>query len=187
MKPQTAPRVLRPAYLVFYGAHIHDDQRWQTGDWPNARTEPTHNRHDWRHIMITAAPTRPDERQATEPELDLRKHHHPLDQFIPDPSGLMPLSDEPGFAAILESVVADEAPRLFAIVQEYGERVDGRIAAWGMAFDDYAEVVSVSRGVRASLRTPEDALRLFNCGSHIRARLVWFNPDAATPSEDETA
>lgn len=95
------------------------------------------------------------------------------------------MSDEPGFAAIMESIVADEAPRLFAIVQEYGERVDGRIAGWGMAFDDHAEVASLDRAIRGSLHVPEDALRLFNFGSHIHARLVWFNPDAATPPEND--
>ncbi|MGH3907817.1 MAG: hypothetical protein ACRDTE_27100 [Pseudonocardiaceae bacterium] len=134
--------------------------------------------------MITAVQTLPDQQQRPEPASDLRMHRHPLDQFIPDPSGLAPLGDEPEFAAIVESTVADEAPRLFAIIQEYGERVDGRIAAWGMAFDDHAEVVSVAHGMRGSLRAPEDALRLFHLGSHIRARLVWFNPDAATPPED---
>jgi hypothetical protein len=128
--------------------------------------------------MTTPPPTRPDQ-QSTEPERD----PHRLDQFAPDPSGLMPLSDERGFAAILESMVADEAPRLFAVVQEYGRRVDAWIAAWGIAFDHHAEVVA--HGVQARLRTPEDALRLFNLGSHIRARLVWFNPDAATPPDDE--
>jgi hypothetical protein len=98
-----------------------------------------------------------------------------------------PLCDEPAFAAILEEMVADEAPRLFAVVQEYGERVDGRIAAWGMAFADHAEVVPVKRGLRMSLQAPENALRMFKFGSHIRARLVWFNPDAATPTEDDEA
>ncbi|HEU0089214.1 MAG TPA: hypothetical protein VFQ77_16475 [Pseudonocardiaceae bacterium] len=135
--------------------------------------------------MTTAAPTGPDEQQFTEPARDLRIHRHPLDQFVPDPSRLAPLGDEPEFAAILESAVADEAPRLFAIIQVYGERVDGRIAAWGMAFDDYAEVVSVAHGMQGSLRAPQDAVRLFNLGSHIRARLVWFNPDAVTPPEDD--
>jgi hypothetical protein len=47
-----------------------------------------------------------------------------------------------------------------------------------MAFEDHAEVVSVKRGMRVSLPTPENALRLFNFGTHIEARLVWFNPDA---------
>jgi hypothetical protein len=100
---------------------------------------------------------------------------------------MQPLCDEDEFAAIIEEMVADEAPRLFAIVQEYGERVDSRIAAWGMAFADHAEVVSVELGLRTSLQTPENALRLFNFGSHIRARLVWFNSDAATPTEDGEA
>jgi hypothetical protein len=82
-------------------------------------------------------------------------------------------------------MVADEAPRLFAVVQEYGDRVDGRIAAWGMAFGDHAEVVAVERGLRMSLRVPENALRLFRFGSHIKARLVWFNPNAVTPTDDD--
>lgn len=100
----------------------------------------------------------------------------------PDPSGLAPFIDEPTFAAILEGMVADEAPRLFAVVQEYGERMDGVIAAWGMAFDDHADVVG--RYLQASVATPDDAVRMFRVGEHIRARLVWFNPDAATPPED---
>jgi hypothetical protein len=33
------------------------------------------------------------------------------------------------------------------------------------------------------LRTPEHALRLFSAGSHLHARLVWFDPTAATPAE----
>jgi hypothetical protein len=111
----------------------------------------------------------------------------PLDNLVPDPAGLPPLCDEQEFDALLKDMVAEEAPRLFAVVQEYGDRVDGRVAAWGMAFADRAEVVSVRRGQRMSLPTPENALRLYACGSHIRARLVWLNPDAAAPAdEDET-
>jgi hypothetical protein len=34
--------------------------------------------------------------------------------------------------------------------------------------------------MRISLQTPEHALRMFKLGNRIRARLVWFNPDAAT-------
>lgn len=121
---------------------------------------------------------------AGEPAHD-EESSHPLDALIPDPSNKRPLCDEPRFAAIMESIVADNAPRLFAVVQEYGERIDGRIAAWGTAFEDHAEVVSVDRGLRMSLQAPEDALRGFIWGRHIRARLVWFNPDAVTPDEDE--
>lgn len=112
-------------------------------------------------------------------------YRHPLDEYVPDPSQLRPLCAEPEFAAILASMVADEAPRLFAVVQEYGTRVDARIAGWGVAFDDHAEAFSIERTQRMSLRAPEDALRMFNFGSHIRARLVWFEPTAATPDDDD--
>jgi len=133
---------------------------------------------------VTTALTRPDRPRQLD-DHDQRTHGHPLDVFVSDPSGLTPVCDEPEFAAILEEMVADEAPRLFAVVQEYGDRMDGRIAAWGMAFDDHAEVVSVKGGLRMSLQAPDNALRLFKFGSHIRARLVWFNPDAAMPADDD--
>lgn len=124
---------------------------------------------------MTTAVTSPDRpRQPDYPEQ--QAHGHPLDALVPDPSGPAPLCDEPEFAAILEEMVTDEAPRLFAVVQEYGERADGMIAAWGMAFDDHAEVVSVARGHRMSLQTAENARRMFTSGSHIRARLVWLSP-----------
>lgn len=51
---------------------------------------------------------------------------------------LPPICDEAEFAQEIAELVAAEAPRLFAVVQEYGERVDGRIAAWGLAFEDHA-------------------------------------------------
>jgi hypothetical protein len=111
---------------------------------------------------------------------DHQPHRHPLDDLIPDPTGLTPMGDEQEFTAILEKMVADAVPRLFAVVQEYGERVDGRIVGWGIAFSDRAEVAAVERGLRVSVSAPEHALHLFKCGSHIRARLVWVNPDAAT-------
>jgi hypothetical protein len=126
----------------------------------------------------------PPDRSRKVSEVDQRPHTHPLDAFVPNPCGLTSLCGELEFTAILESMVADEAPRLFAVVQEYGERVDGRIAAWGMAFTDHAEVVAVTRGLRMNLREPENALSKFTIGSHIRARLVWFNPEAATLADD---
>lgn len=112
----------------------------------------------------------------------------PLDTLVHDPPELGPLCDEEEFAAILEGMVADEAPRLFAVIQEYGERADGWIAAWGMKFDDRTEIISVEGGMRMTLQAPEAALRGFAWSSHIRSRLVWFNPDATTPAaEDDEA
>jgi hypothetical protein len=110
-----------------------------------------------------------------------RDGHDELDETSgEDISTLTPLCGEAEF----NQMVADEAPRLFAVVQEYGERVDGRIAAWGMAFEDHTEVVSVDNGTSITLRSPERAARGFSRRPNITARVVWVNPDAATPPEE---
>ncbi len=97
------------------------------------------------------------------------------------PAAQAPLCDEPAFAALVEGLVADSAPRLFALVEEQGERVDGRIVAWGMAFEDGAEVVGADYTRRGSYSCTDSALLLFpHCG---KMRLVWYNPDAATPGD----
>lgn len=101
---------------------------------------------------------------------------HPIDALLPDPSGMQPLGDEQRFREVVAEMVADEAPRMFAVVQEYGERVDAHIAAWGIALTDRAEAVSVDGGLRMSLQTPEDALQGFSWGRHLQARLVWVSP-----------
>jgi hypothetical protein len=103
----------------------------------------------------------------------------------PDPTGLRPLCDAETFAASLAGMVADFAPRVFAVVQEYGDRVDGRIAAWGMVFDDHVEVVDVNGRIRRGVRSPEDALWGFGFGSHITPHLVWVNPEAASRPDDD--
>ncbi|OXM71604.1 hypothetical protein [Amycolatopsis vastitatis] len=94
---------------------------------------------------------------------------------VNDPADAGPLCDESEFSALIEEMVAQEAPQLFAVVQEYGERVDARIAAWGMAFPDHTEVISTDHTRRISLSTPSRALRLFSFGDRIRARLTWVS------------
>ncbi|WP_248783978.1 hypothetical protein [Actinoalloteichus caeruleus] len=106
--------------------------------------------------------------------------HHPMDAYVPDPRGMEPICDEAEFTALVRGMVDDEAPRLFAVVQEYGDRVDAQIAAWGMVFGDRAEIVLLDDGTRVSATTPESALRGFHLGPHIRARLVWCAPHTAT-------
>ncbi|WP_258175058.1 hypothetical protein [Actinopolyspora mortivallis] len=70
-------------------------------------------------------------------------------------------------------LVSENAPRVFAVVQEYGLRVDARIAAWGIAFEDRAEVVAVEENLRMRVSSPEAAVRFFHLGTRVRARLVW--------------
>ncbi|MGH3821322.1 MAG: hypothetical protein ACRDRA_00515 [Pseudonocardiaceae bacterium] len=95
-----------------------------------------------------------------------------------------PLCDEPEFAALAEGLVADFAPRLFALLEEEGERVDGSIFAWGMAFEDHAEVVGACGTFRGSFCSADSARELFSHRG--KMRLIWYNPDAATP-DDEAA
>lgn len=96
------------------------------------------------------------------------------------PDTLTPLCDEVEFTELVGELVAEEAPRLFAVVQEYGERVDGRIAAWGMAFEDCADVVGVDRGKYLRVPSPERAARAFSWCPQITARVVWVAPEAPT-------
>lgn len=115
-----------------------------------------------------------------------RDDWHPANAPASEPANTAPLYDEARFASILEQLVADDTPRVFAVVQEYGTRLDAWIAAWGMAFDDHAEVVSVEGHTRMSLQSPDTALLGFHAtDEHIHARLVWFNPDAVTAGEDD--
>ncbi|EOD67519.1 hypothetical protein [Amycolatopsis vancoresmycina] len=104
----------------------------------------------------------------------------PLTQFhdIDDPSQLPPLCGEPEFSTLVTELALAEAPRLFAVVQEYGVRVDARIAGWGLAFEDRADVISVGGRLRMSLTAPEHALRGFRAGPHVHPRLVWLPREA---------
>ncbi|MFE3827119.1 hypothetical protein [Streptomyces sp. NPDC059092] len=81
-------------------------------------------------------------------------------------------------------MVADTAPRLFAVVQSYEpaghgpEEADARVAAWGMAFDGHAEIVSVCGGTRMSVASLDRAVGRFGRGDDTTARVVWV-PGAA--------
>jgi hypothetical protein len=110
---------------------------------------------------------------------------HPLDAIIPDPAGREPLCDEAEFGALVNEIVTEHAPRLFAVVQEYGNRVDARIAAWGMAFNGRAVVTSTRGGAFQTLARPEHAVRLFTRGTRVSSRLVWVGspPDEAGAPE----
>ncbi|MBB5958980.1 hypothetical protein FHS29_005589 [Saccharothrix tamanrassetensis] len=94
-----------------------------------------------------------------------------------------PLWDERGFAAFLRGLVEDDAPRLFAVGLEYGERHDAHVAAYGMAFEDHTEVISCDGSLRVQTVRPEDVLRHFDDGS-AKARLLWLSESLPTkPSE----
>jgi hypothetical protein len=91
---------------------------------------------------------------------------------------------EAEFTELVQGMVDDEAPRVFAIVQEYGDRIDVRVAAWGMTFDNHAEIVGTDGRTRMSARSPDTALRIFSRQPNTTARLVWPTPDATIPPDE---
>jgi hypothetical protein len=89
------------------------------------------------------------------------------------------------FPGMMASYVADHAPRLFAVVQEFGTRVDARIAGWGMAKDDRYDVIGANGAVYLGAERPKDVLRFFHFRDRVTAHLVWHDPSAATPDDGE--
>jgi hypothetical protein len=91
--------------------------------------------------------------------------------------------DRAEFDELIDEMVAEDAPRMFAIVQERGDRLDARVAAWGMAFEDYAALVSADGGLQLSLPSAERGALHYNRHAGITARVVWIYP--GTPEEPE--
>jgi hypothetical protein len=86
------------------------------------------------------------------------------------------LCGEEEFAELVTKMVHDEAPRLFAVVQELGKREDGRVAAWGLAFENRAQLVHSDGRSLLSARSPERACWLLSRNPDVTARLVWVDP-----------
>lgn len=89
-----------------------------------------------------------------------------------------PWTDEQ-FAVVLRALAMAEAPRRFAIVEEYGEQYDARVAGYGMAFEDRVEVNSVEGGFHLSSESAERARTLFEISSRSmgtrQTHLVWLD------------
>jgi len=95
---------------------------------------------------------------------------------------LTPLGTEEEFVAMIDELVADDVPRVFALVEECGERADGWVIAWGMAFEDHAELVSVRRGMHGHFQSAENARRAF--ARRRKVRLVWATPERSPEQSD---
>ncbi|WP_051386208.1 hypothetical protein, partial [Actinokineospora inagensis] len=78
-----------------------------------------------------------------------------------------------------DRMVADTAPRLFAIAQQYGTTFDGEIIAWGLKFRGRrprCEIVSPHYPLRMSLEKPETALHLLSLNPDFTPHLIWHTP-----------
>ncbi|WP_367137440.1 hypothetical protein [Saccharothrix sp. HUAS TT1] len=86
---------------------------------------------------------------------------------------------EQEFTRLAYELAEHEAPRLFAIVEEHGDREDARVAGYGIAFEDRAEVDSVEGDLHLSSENAENARLLFELSSRSsgtrRAHLVWLD------------
>ncbi|WP_447006563.1 hypothetical protein ACRAKI_08840 [Saccharothrix isguenensis] len=77
----------------------------------------------------------------------------------------------------MHQLAVSEAPRLFGIVEEYGEAEDARVAGYGLAYADRAEVDGVEGGFRLSSESAESARVFFEISSRSsgtqRTHVVW--------------
>ena len=100
-----------------------------------------------------------------------------------DVAKLSPVGDEEIFSHLINKMVAENAPRVFALCEEIGERVDAGTVAWGMSFQDgHTELVYGLDGRRTRIRlvcgTPERARDFFAARSAqvgCSIRLVWVD------------
>lgn len=99
-----------------------------------------------------------------------------------DTGGLKPLCNEAEFAEMVDELVHSTAPRLFALVEECGERADGWIVAWGMQFDDHAEVIASDRGLRLGVASAQRAREMLARLGTIR--LVWYRHESVATACD---
>jgi hypothetical protein len=72
----------------------------------------------------------------------------------------------------VREMVDELAPRRFAIVQDLGDHFDGRVAAWGIAFDDRVEIVDTQSSSSMSLTSPDTALRQYARPPRITSRVM---------------
>jgi hypothetical protein len=81
------------------------------------------------------------------------------------------------FTALLNEVAREEAPRLFALVEEYGDAGDARVAGYGLAYEDRADVTSVEGDFHLRSQSAETARAVFGIGgdkSMRQVHLVWL-------------
>ncbi|RKT52436.1 hypothetical protein [Saccharothrix australiensis] len=90
---------------------------------------------------------------------------------VPEPGGSTSFA-EAEFEALIQGILKEDPPRLFAIVEEYGEREDAHVGAWGLAFSDHAEVITTEGTLRVGTQSADSALRFFKA-PNITPRVVW--------------
>ncbi|ONI86704.1 hypothetical protein ALI22I_24080 [Saccharothrix sp. ALI-22-I] len=88
------------------------------------------------------------------------------------------------FTEFIGELAREGAPQPFAIVEEYGERDYARVAGYGLAYDDRADVNSVEGDFRLVSDSVERALMTFEISTgdaEVRQlHVVWLNGSSFT-------
>jgi hypothetical protein len=79
------------------------------------------------------------------------------------------------FTTDVAEMVADHAPRRFAVVLEYGDQVDAKIVAWGLELDDGAFMSTVDGRNQYAMAAPESALKYVGARPNTTPHLVWVD------------
>jgi hypothetical protein len=123
-----------------------------------------------------------DEKYSDDDEGFIGDEEDPYVEYV-DLAELSPIGDEETFTRLINKMVASQAPRVFALCEEMGDRVDAATVAWGMSFQDgYTELVYGHDSPRSRItvvcRTPERARDFFATRSAkvgCTIRLVWVD------------
>jgi hypothetical protein len=78
-------------------------------------------------------------------------------------------------------LVREDAPRRFAIVQDWGRNYDGRIATWGIAMDGDLYVFDPDYDLFLKIRDLDAVLARYTVDPHLKARIDWVDPE---PTKD---
>ncbi|ONI79489.1 hypothetical protein ALI144C_27220 [Actinosynnema sp. ALI-1.44] len=81
------------------------------------------------------------------------------------------------FTTLVSRFVTDQAPRVFAVVVEYGEQTDAEIIGWGMELPCGAYMVTTDGRNQYVLTEPEHALRYVHSRTNTTPHLVWATPN----------
>ncbi|MFG1846250.1 hypothetical protein [Micromonospora carbonacea] len=102
--------------------------------------------------------------------------------IAPPGTPIAPLGTPEEFHRMLVELVREFAPHRFAICEEHGDRVDGEVVAWGMAFAEGALLRCDDQSATGHFTSAESALRLF-ARTGRRLRLIWIDarPPATVP------
>lgn len=99
-----------------------------------------------------------------------------------EPAGIRP--PRTAFDRHMLDVARTDAPRVFAIVEEWGDQHAARVAGFGLAYEDRAEVNSVEGDFHLASQSPEHARTLFEISSRSagvrRAHVVWLDGTRST-------